>query len=329
MTNKMISETGKTSVGAAVPHPNIIEMHMLDLYKFFPTMTCSSCAMRVIYYPFTKVTILQQQQKEKEKLYKNVTDAFAKIYRRQGIGGLFRGVTFRAFGQTLSSLTYVSTYECVRELTSHPFIAGFSASCTASFINCPFDVVNQYVILLSKQATSQQEVQILKSLQPLRFPKEVRHGGRWILESSVIKDVGNRHGLKGFWRALPLLMVNNGLHSAMWWSSFEFVSGIMANMYPESSRVLRNTASGVLSGFGVAIITNSLSITTTRAQVSQASIRIAALNLYKDEGPLIFFTKGLRPRVIQNILFSFLATLVYDSVKQFSLKEEYKSQVTW
>lgn len=63
MTNKMISETGKTSVGAAVPHPNIIEMHMLDLYKFFPTMTCSSCAMRVIYYPFTKVTILQQQQK--------------------------------------------------------------------------------------------------------------------------------------------------------------------------------------------------------------------------------------------------------------------------
>lgn len=46
-----------------VAHPNIIEMHMLDLYKFFPTMTCSSCAMRVIYYPFIKVTILQQQQR--------------------------------------------------------------------------------------------------------------------------------------------------------------------------------------------------------------------------------------------------------------------------
>lgn len=48
---------------AVVAHPNIIEMHMLDLYKFFPTMTCSSCAMRVIYYPFIKVTILQQQQR--------------------------------------------------------------------------------------------------------------------------------------------------------------------------------------------------------------------------------------------------------------------------
>lgn len=164
---------------------------------------------------------------EKAKLYKNISDAFGKIYQRQGINGLFRGVTFRAFGQTLSSLTYVSTYEVVREVTSHPFIAGFAASCTASCINCPFDVVNQYVILLSKQATSQHEVQILKSLQPLRFPKEVRHGGRWILETSVIRDVGNRHGFKGFWRALPLLMINNGLHSALWWSSFEFVSGIL------------------------------------------------------------------------------------------------------
>lgn len=312
-----------------VAHPNIIEMHMLDLYKFFPTMTCSSCAMRVIYYPFIKVTILQQQQREKAKLYKNISDAFGKIYQRQGINGLFRGVTFRAFGQTLSSLTYVSTYEVVREVTSHPFIAGFAASCTASCINCPFDVVNQYVILLSKQATSQHEVQILKSLQPLRFPKEVRHGGRWILETSVIRDVGNRHGFKGFWRALPLLMINNGLHSALWWSSFEFVSGVFARMYPETSRVMRNTTSGVISGFGVAILTNGLSITTTRAQVNQASIQVAALNLYREEGLMTFFTKGLRPRLIQNIFFSFLATLVYDSVKQFSLKDEYKSKVTW
>lgn len=64
-------------------------------------------------------------------------------------------------------------------------------------------------------------------------------------------------------------------------------------------------------------------------QVNQASIRVAALNLYREEGLITFFTKGLRPRVIQNILFSFLATLVYDSVKQFSLKDEYKSKVTW
>lgn len=64
-------------------------------------------------------------------------------------------------------------------------------------------------------------------------------------------------------------------------------------------------------------------------QVNQASIRVAALNLYREEGLMTFFTKGLRPRVIQNILFSFLATLVYDSVKQFSLKDEYKSKVTW
>ena len=59
----MIIEARKPSVDPTDAHPNIIEMHMLDLYKFFPTMACSSCAMRVIYYPFIKVTILQQQQK--------------------------------------------------------------------------------------------------------------------------------------------------------------------------------------------------------------------------------------------------------------------------
>ncbi|XP_061174354.1 solute carrier family 25 member 44-like isoform X1 [Saccostrea echinata] len=333
----MVSGKGQPSVDPVVPHlvkpavhrPNIIGMHMLDLYKYYPTMTLANCAMRVVYYPFQKVTILQQQQNEKEKIYKNVTDTFVKIYRRQGLSGLLRGVTFRVFGQILSSLTYFSIYEGVRELTSQPSIAGFTASCTASFIICPFDLINRHVILLSKKATSQQEVQILKSLQPLRFPKEIRHGGGWILESSVIKDVGNRHGLKGFWRALPLLMMYNGVHSALWWSSFEFVSGILASMYPETSRVLRNSASGIISGFGVATVTNGLSITTTRAQLKQASIREAAMNLYRDEGFLRFFTKGLRPRLLQNIIFSFQATLVYDSVKQFSLKEEYKSKVTW
>lgn len=69
-----------------VAHPNIIEMHMLDLYKFFPTMTCSSCAMRVIYYPFIKVTILQQQQRGTHFfLYCSLYMIFIYLYYRLSI----------------------------------------------------------------------------------------------------------------------------------------------------------------------------------------------------------------------------------------------------
>lgn len=59
---------------------------------------------------------------------------------------------------------------------------------------------------------------------------------------------------------------------------------------------MRNTASGVISGFGVAILTNGLSITTTRAQVKNV------LNMGKSE---IQYT-----RMIGN----FLETLILNSL---------------
>ena len=41
------------------------------------------------------------------------------------------------------------------------------------------------------------------------------------------------------------------------------------------------------------------------------------------------FTKGLSARLVQSILFSFLTILSYESLKRWSLLEEYKGLVRW
>lgn len=41
------------------------------------------------------------------------------------------------------------------------------------------------------------------------------------------------------------------------------------------------------------------------------------------------FTKGLSPRLFQSVIFSFTIILGYESVKRFSVSEEYKKEVKW
>ncbi|KAG6439247.1 hypothetical protein O3G_MSEX000614 [Manduca sexta] len=75
------------------PPPQLItniEWSMMDKSKFFPLYTFSSFTVRCALYPLTLVKTQIQVQRKKEA-YSGVTDAITKIYRNEGISGLYRG----------------------------------------------------------------------------------------------------------------------------------------------------------------------------------------------------------------------------------------------
>lgn len=100
--------------------------------------------------------------------FSGLVDAGCKIYRTEGVSGLYRGFWVNSI-QIFSGFCYIGTYEGVRHLSSqyniHPqvktLIAGGSASLVGQTIIVPFDVISQHLMLLGlteRNAASQKKV---------------------------------------------------------------------------------------------------------------------------------------------------------------------------
>lgn len=67
-----------------------IEWDMMDKAKFFPLSMLSSFSVRCALYPLTVIKT-QLQVQHKNDVYKGMIDAGSKIYKSEGISGLYRG----------------------------------------------------------------------------------------------------------------------------------------------------------------------------------------------------------------------------------------------
>lgn len=82
-------------------------------------------------------------------------DAFGKIYRSEGVNGLYRGFWVSS-AQIVSGVFYIATYESVRHIltqqnasaSAKSLIAGGCASIVGQTIIVPFDVLSQHLMVL-------------------------------------------------------------------------------------------------------------------------------------------------------------------------------------
>jgi solute carrier family 25 protein 44 len=86
-------------------------------------------------------------------------DAYRKIYKLEGISGLYRGFWISSI-QIVSGVFYVSTYEGVRHILNQDtmtaridsrikaLIGGGAASVVSQTIVVPFDVLSQHLMVL-------------------------------------------------------------------------------------------------------------------------------------------------------------------------------------
>ncbi|XP_012946464.1 solute carrier family 25 member 44 [Aplysia californica] len=105
--------------------------------------------------------------------------------------------------------------------------------------------------------------------------------------------------------------------------------GMLASVTPVYvPRLLLQVVAGPLGGISSALITNPIDVIRARIQVEGTKFGETVDLLWKEEGMWIM-TKGLSARLVQSVTFSFFIILGYETIKRWSVLEEYKDRIRW
>ncbi|KAL0858495.1 hypothetical protein ABMA27_012361 [Loxostege sticticalis] len=320
------------------PPPQLIttiEWGMMDKSKFFPLYTLSSFTVRCALYPLTLVKTQIQVQRKKEA-YSGVLDAISKIYRNEGVSGLYRGFWLSSF-QIISGVFYITTYEGVRhELGKHEFspkaksfIGGGCASIVGQTIIVPFDVLSQHLMVLglvkSRAGGSKNP-----KINPLGLDLDKRFS-KTELAKEVFIRVYRLNGVAGYYRGYAASLAAYVPNSALWWALYTTYQDELLKISPSwMSHLVIQCAAGTLGGFTTTILTNPLDIVRARLQVEGVStMRQVIKDLWLEEGLMGLYLKGLSARLVQSACFSFSIILGYESIKRVAVSDEYRTRVRW
>ncbi|GBP39247.1 Solute carrier family 25 member 44 [Eumeta japonica] len=287
------------------PPPQLIttiEWSMMDKSKFYPLSMLSSFAVRCALYPLTLVKTQIQIQRKKEA-YSGVLDAISKIYKAEGVSGLYRGFWL-----------------------SSSFVGGGCASIVGQTIIVPFDVLSQHLMVLGlvrgragiNNAT----------INPLGLNPDLRVS-RAALAREVAVRVYRLHGPMGYYRGYAASLAAYVPNSALWWALYTTYQDELVKISPEwVSYLFIQCVAGTLGGFTTTLLTNPLDIVRARLQVEGVgSMKKAFKDLWHEEGLAGLYLKGLSARLVQSACFSFSIILGYETIKRVSLNEEYRPRV--
>ncbi|XP_041983594.1 solute carrier family 25 member 44 [Aricia agestis] len=320
------------------PPPQLIttiEWSMMDKSKFFPLYTLSSFTVRCALYPLTLIKTQIQVQRKKEA-YTGVSDAISKIYRNEGISGLYRGFWMSSF-QIISGVFYISTYEGVRhELGKYDvnpkvksFIGGGCASLVGQTVIVPFDVLSQHLMVLGL-VKGKPDAHNNPKINPLGLELD-RRWTRAGLAREVAARVWRRHGARGLYRGYAASLAAYVPNSALWWALYTLYQEELLRISPAwVSHLLLQCVAGTLGGFTTTVLTNPLDIVRARLQVEGVgTMKQVFRELWQEEGLMGLYLKGLSARLVQSAAFSFSIILGYETIKRVSLSDEYRPHVRW
>lgn len=202
------------------PFLKTIEWHMMDKTKFFPLSMLSSFSVRCCLFPLTVIKT-QLQVQFKNDIYKGMIDCGMKIYKSEGVTGLYRGFWISSF-QIISGVFYISTYEGVRHILNQygagqrtkALVGGGCASLVGQTIIVPFDVISQHAMVLGMGGRNGKHV-----VNPLgiKFDPGAR---RLRLSLDIAQEILRRDGIGGFYRGYTASLMAYVPNSAMWWGFY-------------------------------------------------------------------------------------------------------------
>ncbi|KAF9806646.1 hypothetical protein SFRURICE_011712 [Spodoptera frugiperda] len=262
------------------PPPQLIttiEWSMMDKTKFFPLYTLSSFTVRCALYPLTLIKTQIQVQRKKEA-YSGVADAISKIYKNEGVPGLYRGFWLSSI---ISGIFYITTYEGVRyELGKYDvspkvksFIGGGCASIVGQTIIVPFDVLSQHLMVLGlvKGRGNARNPQ----MNPLGLDLEKRMS-KAALAKEVAVRVYQLHGPLGYYRGYTASLAAYVPNSALWWALYTAYQDELLKIAPSwVSTLLIQCAAGTLGGFTTTFLTNP--VTQLRLQTVKDNYRMTCV----------------------------------------------------
>ncbi|XP_043224253.1 solute carrier family 25 member 44-like isoform X1 [Amphibalanus amphitrite] len=316
------------------PYIRTIEWEMLDKRKFIPMSIASSFSIRCLLYPFTVIKTRLQIQHH-HSVYSGTFDAFRKTFVHEGVSGLYRGFWVSAF-QLVSGVAYITTYETVRHALQkcgvqdsrmRALAGGGAASLVGQTIIVPFDVISQHLMVLGQ--VEARPGKKTRKLNPLRIQYENISKRRIALE--IIKEVYKQDGLRGFYRGYFASICAYVPNSALWWSFYHFYQEQLVKVLPPSlcPLLLMQCLSATLGGVTTTALTNPLDCVRARYQIQRAGTLPETVGALWMEERWRIFTKGLSARLLSSVTFSFMVVLGYESVKRWSVHDEFKPFVRW
>ncbi|CAD6216109.1 GSCOCG00004325001-RA-CDS [Cotesia congregata] len=323
----------------APPFIKTIEWDMMDKTKFFPLSMLSSFSIRCCLYPLTVIKTRLQIQR-RNHMYTGMIDAYQKIYRMEGLAGLYRGFWISSI-QIVSGVFYVSTYEGVRHILNQDplttgldsrikaLIGGGAASTVAQTIVVPFDVLSQHLMVLGFTNKRGKFAVDKMAMNPLGLNLTLG-SSRAFVTSEIIKSIYQKDGIKGFYRGYMASLCAYVPNSALWWGLYTFYQDELLRILPNwVSHLFIQSLAGTFGGFTTTIITNPLDIVRARLQVQRLDSMCHTFRILWIEEGFKMFSKGLSARLVQSACFSFSIIIGYETIKRISVNEEYKSFIKW
>lgn len=306
-----------------IPRIVTIEWNMMDKEKFFPLSMASSFSIRCVLYPFTVIKTRIQIQRQKT-VYSGTLDAFRKTLRHEGLAGLYKGFWINTI-QLVSGVFYVTTYENVRHVLAErstvksnqlrALVAGGCASLVGQTIIVPFDVISQHLMVMGQRLVN----------NPLGVDA---HANKFGLAMEVTRKVYVRDGLRGFYRGYFASLCTFVPNSAFWWSFYHLYSDNLVVIFPTwVPQIAIQCIAAPLSGVTSSLLTNPLDIVRARLQINMVGSFMQTFRILWKEEHMSIFTKGLSARLVQSVAFSIMLIFGYETVKRWSLKDEYKQQL--
>lgn len=329
---------------AIVEETQTIELHMMEMKRYVPMIACSSLCMRVLLYPYNVIKTRLMIQSGRE-VYKGTWDAIQCIGRTEGVRGFYQGFGVYCLS-IVPGLCYISTYEGVRNYMNKnttwnqgwrkSLVGGGIASMVGQTLVVPIDIVNQHIMLLNRNKNSnsgdlknRQARQKLRTLQELHIPDELRERPFGTVRA-VISGVYKNNGVLGFYKGYFVSLATFAPNSALWWFFYEEYKEKLLYWSPAfiPRLFIMSCMAAPMAGVSAACLTNGADVVRARIQVRGGNVRSTVATLMQEEG-YKFWWKGLSARLLQSSVSSVLILSLYEPLKRWSLKEEYRDVVKW
>ncbi|KAK3758869.1 hypothetical protein RRG08_025565 [Elysia crispata] len=319
----------------------VIELKMMDKRKYFPLTLASGLTIRSMLYPFMLIKTRLQIQRSKT-VYNGTFDALIKIGRNEGSSGLYRGFWVSCL-QLFPSMVYISSYEGMRhymaehmgvtENSTRAFVAGGCASIVGQTLAVPLDIVTQHLMLMGRReknkANEKSTSNVVKSASSSDMDAEKEARSRLGSLKAIVKAIYRQDGALGFYKGYFVSLACFAPNSALWWFFYDTYTNILYNISPDGiPRLGIQVVAAPLTGVSSAVLTNPLDVIRARIQVEGHHLRETLEILWREEG-VWMATKGLSARLVQSITFSFFLMLGYESIKRWSVLDEYKDRIRW
>ncbi|CAK9807678.1 Solute carrier family 25 member 44 [Anthophora quadrimaculata] len=170
-------------------------------------------------------------------------------------------------------------------------IAGGAASLVGQTMVVPFDVLSQHLMVLGISTNKQGRYIDKMSMNPLGLTLEPGKSKAQI-SADIIKSIYQRDGYRGFYRGYVASLCAYVPNSALWWGLYTSYQEELVRLFPDwVSHLFIQAVAGTLGGFTTTIITNPLDVVRARLQVQRLDS--------------------------------------YETIKRFSITEEYKGYIRW